>query len=197
MDLGSPRMKLGVFIPAGERDPIAVALNDPSVEARMRAAARAFLGRQASRLTALQRVAEAEVITQESAARAWKRRADFDSSKDVVNWLVGFVRNVAREFAKKRSVEMGGASAERRVEAALAPGRPVDETVVEKLLVAHLLEKLSPAERTVIRMKYDDDLTCAEIGERIGVNENAVRVRIFRVIEKLKDLCGVTGEGQS
>lgn len=192
-------MKFGLIIPAEESDPIAVALNDTSVQARMNAAARAFLGRQATLMTATQRVAEAEVIVQEAASRAWARRSRFNRSKDVVNWLVGFVRNVAREFGKKRGRRADcSANDGTHVEAvALDLARPIDEIVCEKLLVGHLLAQLTPAERTVIQMKFEDDLTCAEIGKRIGVAENAVRVRVFRVIGKLKLLCGVTGEGQA
>jgi RNA polymerase sigma-70 factor (ECF subfamily) len=186
-----------MFIPVEESDPVAVALNDPGVQTRMGAAARAFLGRKAIQLTAMQRVAEAEVIVQEAASRAWQRRSHFDPSKDVVNWLVGFVRNVAREFAKKRCHEVVAVADGTQLDVlALDRSRPAEETVVEKLLVRHLLEQLTSAERIVIQMKYVENLTCAEIGERIGVAENAVRVRIFRVIGKLKDLCGVTGEGQ-
>jgi RNA polymerase sigma factor (sigma-70 family) len=189
-------MKLGVFIPAEESDPVAVALNDASVHARMNAAARAFLGRQATLMTATQRVAEAEVIVQEAASRAWARRSRFDRSKDVVFWLVGFVRNVVREFGKKRGLRVDCSANDCPQAVALDTARTVDDIVCDKLLVGHLLAQLTPAERAVIQMKYEDDLTCAEIGERIGVAENAVRVRVFRVIGKLKLLCGVTAEGQ-
>jgi len=46
-------------------------------------------------------------------------------------------------------------------------------------------------------MKYCEEMTCAEIGQRIGLRENAVRIRLHRAKQKLKQLCGVTGEGQS
>ena len=45
-------------------------------------------------------------------------------------------------------------------------------------------------------MKYWGEMTCAEIGQRIDMQENAVRIRLYRAIQKLKQMCGVTGEGQ-
>jgi DNA-directed RNA polymerase specialized sigma24 family protein len=39
-------------------------------------------------------------------------------------------------------------------------------------------------------------MTCAEIGQQIGMKENTVRLRAYRAILKLKSLCGLTGEGQ-
>ena len=75
--------------------------------------------------------------------------------------------------------------------------RPQEAAIADKLLAAHLLEQLSPKDQAIVRMKHFEDLTCAEIGFKIGMNENAVRLRVFRAIKKLQHLFGVTGEGQS
>jgi RNA polymerase sigma factor (sigma-70 family) len=179
-------------------DPVAVALNDPAVRARLMNAARAFLGKRASELSPIQRTAEAEVITQEAAARAWKHRDRFDASRDVVKWLVGFVVNVARELAKQRVRAATGPPPDGPVleELAVDPARPVEDAISDKLLAGQLLEQLPPADRDIVRMKYWQELTCAEIGERVGLQENAVRVRLHRALQKLKQASGATGEGQ-
>src|SRR5271165_5235075 len=101
-------MSRDVSLPLAADDPVAVALNEPAVRTRLWNAARAFLGKRAAELSPTQRTAEAEVIAQEAAARAWKRRNQFDASRDIVKWLVGFVVNVAREFAKKRCRDTAG-----------------------------------------------------------------------------------------
>lgn len=187
-----------VSIPLAADDPVAVALNDPAIQTRLWNAARAFLGKRAAELSPTQRTAEAEVIAQEAAARAWKRRDQFDASRDIVKWLVGFVVNVAREFAKKRSGDTTGRPEDGPDLEALAvdPSRPVEEAIADKLLAGQLLEQLPPADRDIVRMKYWQEKTCTEIGQQIGMNENAVRVRLFRAMLKLKHVCGVTGEGQ-
>ena len=192
-------MMRDVSEPLASDHPVAVALKDPAVRLRLANAARALLGKRAAELSPTQRTAEAEVIVQEAAARAWKHRDRFDASRDVVKWLVGYIVNVAREFAKKRSHDATSPPEDGPAldEMAVDPSRPVDEAVTDKLLARHLVEQLPPTDRQIVEMKYWDELTCAEIGQRLDMQENAVRVRLFRAIQRLKQLCGVTGEGQS
>ena len=187
-----------VSLPPASDHPVAVALKDSAVRLRLSNAARALLGKRAAELSPTQRTAEAEVIVQEAAARAWKHRDQFDVSRDVVKWLIGYIVNVARECAKKRrhdaaSPPEDGPGLE---EMAVDPARPVDAAAIDTLFARHLVEQLPPADRQIVQMKYWDELTCAEIGQRLDMQENAVRVRLFRAIQKLKQMCGVTGEGQ-
>jgi RNA polymerase sigma-70 factor (ECF subfamily) len=191
-------MMLDVSLPLASDHPVAVALKDAAVQLRLANAARALLGRRAAELSPTQRAAEAEVITQEAALRAWMHRDRFDASRDVVKWLVGFIINVAREFAKKRchgatSLPEDGPGLEAL---AVDPSRPVDDVVTDKLLARHLLEQLPPTDRLIVELKYWDERTCAEIGQRMDMQENAVRIRLHRAIQKLKQMCGVTGEGK-
>lgn len=187
-----------VSIPQAAGDPVAVALNDPDIQIRLRNAARAFLGTRGAELTPIQRAAEAEVLVQEAASRAWKRRDHFDGTRDVVKWLVGFVMKVAQEFARNRSRGKTTSTADGSLMADLAvdPSRPVDDVVADKLDAAEMLRQLLPVDQDIVRMKCCEDMTCAEIGERLGMNEDAVRVRFFRAKGKLRQLRGVTGEGQ-
>jgi RNA polymerase sigma-70 factor (ECF subfamily) len=116
-----------------------------------------------------------------------------------VKWLVGFVTNVAREFAKKRCQDAAISPLQEApgLEAlAVDPARPADDAINDKLFANHLLEQLPPTDRQIVEMKYWEEMTCPEIGQRIGMQENAVRIRLYRAIQKLKQVCGVTGEGQ-
>src|SRR4051794_13959273 len=96
-------MMRDVSLPLAADHPVAVALKDPVVQTRLANAARALLGQRVAQLSPTQRTAEAEGIVQEAVSRAWPHRDGFDKSKDVVKWLAGYIVNVAREFAKKRS----------------------------------------------------------------------------------------------
>jgi RNA polymerase sigma-70 factor (ECF subfamily) len=181
-----------------EEHPVAVALNDQAVRSQLTNAALASLGRRAFALSSIQRKAEADAITQEAALRALKLRGRFDASKDVVKWLVGIVFNVVRELVKQRGraptgPPPGGPGLE---ELTVDPTRPVEDVVADQQLVAHLLGQLPEGDRDIVRMKYEEGLTCAEIGERLGLRENAVRVRLHRAHLKLKQVGGATGEGQ-
>jgi RNA polymerase sigma-70 factor (ECF subfamily) len=186
-------------MPLTENDRVGAALKDPAIQTRLWNAARAFLGRRTFELSPTQRTAEAEVIVQEAASRAWKRRDQFDASRDVVKWLIGFVINVAKEFAKKNARD----TVDRSVNAcdldalAVDPSRPLDDAIADKLLVEHLVAQLPQLDQRIILMKYREDATCAEIGQLLGMNENAVRIRVYRAILKLKIVFGLTEESQS
>lgn len=191
-------MMRDVSLPLAFDHPVAVALKDTAIRLRLENAARAFFGRRAAELSSAQRAAEAEVIVQEVAARAWKQRDRFDASRDVVKWLIGFIVHVAQEVAKRRRRDATGPPEDGLGLEALAvdPSRPVDDAVTDKLLADHLLRQLPPTDRQIVEMKYWDEMTCAEIGQRLAMQENAVRIRLYRAIQKLKQMCGVTGEGQ-
>lgn len=192
-------MMSDVSTPLAENHPVAVALKDPAIQIRLWNAARAFLRRRSCELSPTQRTAEAEAIAQEAASRAWKRRDQFDASKDIVKWLIGFVINVAREVVKKRSRDPAGPPEDGANLETLAadPSRPLDDAIADKLLVEQLVAQLAPLDQQIVLMKYREAMTCAEIGQQIGMKENAVRLRVHRAILKLKNLCGLAGEGQS
>jgi RNA polymerase sigma factor (sigma-70 family) len=191
-------MMRDVSLPLAADHPVAAALKDQAVQLRLGNAARALLGKRVADLTAIQRTAEAEAIAQEAVARAWKHRDRFDGSRDVVRWLVGFIVHVAQEFAKKRARDATSPPQDGPALEALAvdPSRPVDDALSDKLLASHLLEQLPSTDRQIVSMKYWDDLTCAEIGQQLGMQENTVRIRLFRAMQKLKQVCGVSEEGQ-
>jgi RNA polymerase sigma-70 factor (ECF subfamily) len=187
-----------VSLPPASDHPVAVALKDSTVGLRLSNAARALLVKRSVELSFTQQGAEAEVIVQEAKVRAWEHRDRFDASRDVVKWLIGYIVNVARECAKKRRRDATGLPEDGPglEEMAVDPARPVDDAAIDTLLARHLLEQLPPTDRQVVEMKFWDELTCAEIGHRLGMQANAVRVRLYRAIQKLKQMCGITGEGQ-
>jgi RNA polymerase sigma-70 factor (ECF subfamily) len=191
-------MTQDVSVPLAGDGPVAVALNDPAVRTRLTNAARAFLGRQAEGRSPAQWTAEAEAIVQEAAFRAWSRRERFDESKDIVKWLVGFVINVSREHVKRPPHSATSTPEETHELEALAvdPSQPVEDVIADKLLVEQLLSRLPELDRQVVVMKHYEEMTCAEIGGRIGMGENAVRVRVYRAILRLKSMCGLREEAQ-
>ena len=50
------------------------------------------------------------------------------------------------------------------------------------------------AEETIVRLRtlWDEGLSTAEIGRRLGITPGAVRVRRYRAVRKLAELLGVT-----
>src|ERR1700750_1586655 len=54
-------------------------------------------------------------------------------------------------------------------------------------------EKLSPEVRELLTLRYGDDLSCAEIGELLGLSTAAVRQRLSRAVRSLRDPTEATG----
>lgn len=48
--------------------------------------------------------------------------------------------------------------------------------------------ELSDSERAILYMRFKEDLSFREIGERLGASETACRVRLFRLIRKCRKL---------
>ena len=49
-----------------------------------------------------------------------------------------------------------------------------------------ILESISPEERTILLMKYQDDFSIKDIADTFGLTESAVKMRLKRTKEKLK-----------
>ena len=53
-----------------------------------------------------------------------------------------------------------------------------------------LLARISPRERLVLRLRFVEDLTQAEIGERIGVSQMQVSRLIRQALARMRDGAG-------
>ncbi|CAL2095639.1 RNA polymerase sigma factor SigW [Tenacibaculum sp. 190130A14a] len=53
------------------------------------------------------------------------------------------------------------------------------------------LEKLNIEERTIIMMKYIDEMNIRTISEILGIGESAVKMRLKRTREKLINICNI------
>jgi RNA polymerase sigma-70 factor (ECF subfamily) len=171
-------------------DPVARALNDPATHTRLIAAARACLRRHGS---AIQDTSDAETLVSVAALRALQNCDSYNPDKgDVVAWLIGFVFTIARERRRKPFVT-SSMKAPQLDDLVIDVAPAVDTVFANQEFVDRLMGQLSPDDRKLLHLKYFEDLTFAEIAERIGGNENALRVRHHRVIGRLRNHCGVAG----
>src|SRR5439155_6773183 len=69
------------------------------------------------------------------------------------------------------------------------------DKVVDLTSLAPLIERLSPRDRRLISMRFGDELTQREIGQRLGVSQMQVSRLLRRVLDTLElGLAGVWGE---
>jgi RNA polymerase sigma-B factor len=66
-----------------------------------------------------------------------------------------------------------------------------------RALLHSLLRGLTPREREVIRLRFEEDLTQAEIGERIGVSQMQVSRVLRQAITRLRALAGTEDRAEA
>jgi len=66
------------------------------------------------------------------------------------------------------------------------PGGDPSATVVQRLTLAAALRTLDAADRRLLRLRFEDELSQEEIGRRLGVSQMQVSRRLRRVLDRLR-----------
>jgi RNA polymerase sigma-70 factor (ECF subfamily) len=126
---------------------------------------------------------DAEDAVQEAFWRAYKALPRFDPARPFGPWLLKITANRALTRARRRRPEAPLEEALAVPEAGRAEDRGPD---LERLKQA--LGALSPGDRAVLSLRYDQDLPLSDIARTIGLKLGAVKVRLFRARERLLKL---------
>jgi RNA polymerase sigma factor (sigma-70 family) len=139
-------------------------------------------------LRSLGQVADAEDVTQKVFVAAWTGRAGYRRERAALStWLLGITRNKIVDVYKSRARESRIAS-----EAANAIEPPVADTVdvAERLLIADEIAKLDAVPQEVLRLAFFEDLTHAQIAQRLQLPPGTVKSHIRRSLIKLRARLG-------
>lgn len=119
---------------------------------------------------------QARDIAQESFIRAYRRLATLRDPRRFTPWLFSIVRHVVREHRRRRRLDV--LPLESVPEGALPAVAPVFPQDMQPILSA--LEVLPLDLRLPLVLRYEEDLSYAQIAERLGLSEVAVRTRVHR-----------------
>ena len=140
---------------------------------------------------------EAEDIAQEAFVRAWKNLKTFDTSRNFKTWLFTIAKNAALDFLKKKKPMLFSRiiEDEERLDAFLAPylgnAELPDEAFEGKLAKAEVgraLDALPPPYRTVLSMRYNDNLKFREIAAALGEPIDTVKSKHRRGLLLLRKI---------
>lgn len=149
---------------------------------------------------------DASDLVQETFAVASRRLPEFLHERRIgfFDWLRGLAMDrliSSRRFhlgASKRTAvkELPQAHRERDPVAgrALCTGpSPSGEAIhnEDSERIRAILDRMSPADREILDLRYVEGLTFAEINARLGITQSAVKMRHLRAIERLRDVCGI------
>ncbi len=128
----------------------------------------------------------AEDIFQEVCVKAVGRAGEFESARHVVNWARVAGRNRAVDVLRARNGRYEGLSEE--LLAALAAEWPDPEQVdAAHAALAYCLEQVTPHNREMLRLRYFERRSGADVAAELGRNLEAVYKALARVHKTLGD----------
>jgi RNA polymerase sigma-70 factor (ECF subfamily) len=123
---------------------------------------------------------EAEDVAHDALVRAWRQEARLRARDRRRQWLSVIARHEAlRHLGRQRSEPTD----------ALVQAHSEDDSLdqaPERLDLRAALSTLAEADRTLLRMRYEEDLTQAAIAVALGMPEGTVKVRLHRARERLR-----------
>lgn len=154
---------------------------------------------------------DSEDIAQETFIKAWQKLSKFDSDKNFKTWLFSIAKNTAIDKLRKKKIinfsslnigenqegnsgadSSNGSGGVMDFENNIADTAPLPDEIFsqkeseEKLREA--LEHLSEAERFLIYLHINEELTFEDIKELLNKPMNTVKSQYRRTIEKLRKL---------
>ena len=126
--------------------------------------------------------AEAEDIAQEALLRAWRKQASCRSPERPWAWVREIARNEVHRLFSRRSMTHE-LPTERMPE---APAQSGEDALLTRIDVERALGQLTPADREMVRLRYEEDLTNPSVAVALGVSVANVKVRLHRLRPKLQ-----------
>lgn len=137
---------------------------------------------------------DAEDIAQQVFAKVYFSIRNFDFRSSLLTWVYKITVNECYDYLRKKRVRKlvyeSDFSAEdaQRMEASepAIENRPaVDTQLANRDLVTQLLAKVSEEERNLILLKEVEGHSVEELAGMTGMNENTIKVKLFRTRQKL------------
>jgi RNA polymerase sigma factor (sigma-70 family) len=137
-------------------------------------------------LRSLGNVTDAEEVTQKVFTGAWTSRHTFDPTRaKLPAWLIGITRNKIADAHAVRSKQAQLRT--QMVQVAQVNDKIEPADLADRLMLADEMSRLAAVPQQVLRMAFYDDLTHAQIAERMGLPAGTVKSHIRRSLLKLRE----------
>jgi RNA polymerase sigma-70 factor (ECF subfamily) len=137
---------------------------------------------------------DAEDIAQQVFAKIYFSIRSFDFRSSLLTWIYKITVNECYDYLRKKKVRKlvyeSDFSEEdslrmENTEAAIDRHPRIDTSLAQRDLVNKLLSKISEEDRSLILLKEVEGHSVEELAQMTGMNENTIKVKLFRARQKL------------
>ena len=137
---------------------------------------------------------DAEDIAQQVFAKIYFSVKSFDFRSSLLTWIYKITVNECYDYLRKKRVrklvyesDFSADDSQRmeNSEPATDQAPPVDQRLAQHDLILKLLSKLSDEDRSLMLLKEVEGHSVEELAEMMGMNENTIKVKLFRARQKL------------
>src|ERR1019366_6176691 len=137
---------------------------------------------------------DVEDIAQQVFAKVYLSLKSFDFRSSLITWIYKITVNEGFDYLRKRKVRKLVYESDlsedevRRVENTephVDRQLPADSTLASRDYVLKLLSRVSGEERMLLMLKEVEGYSVEELAGRTGMNENTIKVKLFRARQKL------------
>jgi RNA polymerase sigma-70 factor (ECF subfamily) len=134
---------------------------------------------------------DAEEVAQDIFIKAYRSLADFKGASKFSTWLYTITTTTCITFLRKKKLEIHSLDDERVFEAADNKDSGMSANQVEQKsrisMVNNAIALLSGDDAEIITLFYKSEQTLDEIAKVLGIEANAVKVRLHRARARLKE----------
>ena len=137
---------------------------------------------------------DAEDIAQQVFAKIYFSIKNFDFRSSLLTWIYKITVNECYDYLRKKRVRKlvyesdfseEDALRMENNETATEQSTPVDTRLAQRDFLMKLLEKLSEDDRMLLLLKEVEGHSVEELSQMTGMNENTIKVKLFRARQKL------------
>src|SRR3984957_11308292 len=137
---------------------------------------------------------DAEDIAQQVFSKVYFSIRNFDFRSSLLTWIYKITVNECYDYLRKKRVRKlvyesdfseEDATRMETSDPAIDPSMPADRRLAQQDLVHKLLEKVSGEDRSLILLKEVEGHSVEELAAMTGLNENTIKVKLFRTRQKL------------